>query len=411
MRLINAMVIAAALALGLGAAEARAQAVQLEFLNGLTPPEIPPYQSAIDEFNTAHPDIHITQTNSPWTEFWQQLQVRTASGTMPDVWRFVPGYGAQWLYGHQLLDLTPYVKNDPDINLSDANQTMLKYMTLDGKLYGIGYDFNGTAIFYSPELFDKAGVPYPKDGWTTQQMADAAETISKKLSTDGHKVWGLTGLTPDWTFEGWYHAFGTTMISSDNKFGANNAAGAATLAYFQDMIKAGAMPIPNQSDPSGAATALFISGNAAMLLGSGHTVTTFNDAGLDYGVARLPVGPAAQAGAGLGGSYVIQASTKYPDQAYQFLKYIISSPVMTKVITTGIPARDSAMARLDGHWKEFADNIKGGVPFPAVNGSLQVIDLQTQIFANVWNGTTEPAAALEEVAKQADPILASKAVD
>ena len=72
MKLINAMVIAAAMALSLGAPEARAQAVELGFWNGHTPPENPPYQSASDEFNAAHPDIHITQTNSPWTEFGQR---------------------------------------------------------------------------------------------------------------------------------------------------------------------------------------------------------------------------------------------------------------------------------------------------------------------------------------------------
>lgn len=396
-----------ALAIALGGHGAQAQTAEMEFLNGLTPPEVPPYQQAVDDFNAANPSVHITQTNSPWNEFWQQLQVRTASGTMPDIWRFVPGYGASWLYGHQLLDITDYVKNDPDINLDDANQTMLKYMTLDGRLYGIGYDFNGTVVYYNPALFDKAGVPYPKDGWTTDELANAAKTVSEKLSTPDSKIWGLGGLVPDWTWEGWLHAFGATMITADGKYGANNDAGVAALNYFLGMINDKTMLVP--TDSADESNTLFISGRLAMVLGSGHTITTFEDAGIDFGITKLPVGPAGQAGVGLGGSYVIDAHTKHPDEAYKFLKYITSGPVMAKVITTGLPARDSAMTDLDDNWKAFGEKLKGNVPFNAVNGSFQVIDLEQRTFANVWNGTMTPEAAVADIAAKADAILAEKA--
>ena len=404
------LIAALAAPLMLASLVAHAQPVELEFLNGLTPPEIPPYQAAIDAFNKANPDIHVTQTNSPWTEFWQQLQVRTAAGTMPDVWRFVPGYGAQWLFGHQLLDITPYVKKDPGVNLPDANQTMLKYMTLDGKLYGIGYDFNGHAVFYNPDLFDKAGVPYPKDGWTTEDLAKAARTISQKLSTPNHKVWGYSGFSPDYSSDGWYRAFGATMITDDGKYGANNDAGVAMLSFFADMIKDGAAPIPDQKDPQGAAMSLFLSGNLAMKEGAGHDVTTLADAGFKYGLVKLPVGPAGPAGVGIGGSYVIDVHTPHPEEAYRFLSYITSGPVMAKVVTTGIPARNSAMQTLRPDWRAFAEKISGTAAFNAVNGSFQVMDIQKQVFANVWNGTEEPAAALADAAKQADAVLTEKAV-
>ena len=240
------------LAIGLGAA-AQAAPVELTFANALSLPQVEPYQKAIDDFNSANPGIHVTMLNSPWIEYWQQRQVDTASGKLPDIWLFVPGFGAQWFYGNQLMALNPYLDKDANANLPDANQTMLKYMTLDGKLYGIGYDFNGHAIFYNPALFDRAGVAYPKPDWTMADMANAAKTISQKLSTDGKKVWGIAGFVGDWQLEGWYHAFGTTMIGPDNKYAANNDAGRATIQYFADLVKAGAEPIPDAKDPGGQA--------------------------------------------------------------------------------------------------------------------------------------------------------------
>ncbi|MBZ9939319.1 sugar ABC transporter substrate-binding protein [Mesorhizobium sp. BR1-1-16] len=400
---------AAALALAFGGVAAEAAPVELTFANALSLPQVEPYQKAIDEFNAANPDIHVTMLNAPWSEYWQQRQVDTASGKLPDVWLFVPGFGAQWLYGDQLLPLDDYIAKDPGINLPDANQTMLKYMTLNGKLYGIGYDFNGVAIFYNPALFEEAGVPLPKDGWTTDDFANAAKTISTKLSKDGRKVWGLAGIGTDWVLDGWYRAFGTTMIGADGKYDANNDAGRATIQFFADMVKDGVAPIPDQKDSSGQAQSLFISGNLAMALGVGHTVTILDDAGVDYNIARLPVGPAGQAGVGLGGSYVISAATPHKDEAFKFLSYITSGPVLAKVVTTGVPARESAWSNLSEHMADFAKKIQGFAAFNAPKGSFQVMDLQNQVLSGVWNGSVDVPTAMNDLTQKADAALAAAA--
>lgn len=388
---------------------AKAEPVELIFANALSLPQVAPYQEAVDAFNEANPDIQVTMINAPWSEYWQQRQVETASGTLPDIWLFVPGFGAQWLYGGQLLSLDDYVANDPDINLPDANQTMLKYMTLDDTLYGIGYDFNGQVVYYNPEMFDEAGVPYPAEGWTTEDFASAARTISETLSTDNRKVWGLAASNFDWTAEGWYRGYGATMIDDNGQFGANNDGGIAAISLFADLVKDGIMPIPDQKDASGQAQSLFIGGNAAMALGVGHTTFIFEDAGVDFGIARLPVGPEAQVGTGLGGSYVITADTDHPDAAYKFLAYITSGPVLAKVVTTGVPARESAWGQLSDRMTEFAGKVQGFEPFNAVKGSFQVMDIQKRVLSEVWNGTIDVPEAMERIATDANAALEAAA--
>lgn len=397
--------------LGLGVAAVQAQQVELTFANALSLPQVEPYQRAVDEFNAANPDIKVTMINSPWAEYWQQRQVDTASGNLPDVWLFVPGFGAQWLYGNQLLPLNEYTDADPNIDLADANQTMLKYMTLDDKLYGIGYDFNGQVVFYNQELFDEAGVPYPEEGWTTDDLAAAARTISEALSTDGRQVWGFVGGGTDWVLEGWYRGFGSTMITPEGTYGANDEGGVQAIQFFADMIRDRVQPIPDQRDPSAQAQSLFISGNAAMILGVGHTTYILEDAGVDFGIARLPVGPAGQVGTGLGGAYVITASTPHPDEAYRFLSYITSGPVLAKVVTTGVPARNSAWGQLSDRMTEFAEKVQGFEPFNAVKGSFQVMDIQKRILSEVWNGTKDVATAMSEIAAEADQALADAAAN
>lgn len=397
--------------LGLGLTGAQAQPVELTFANALSLPQVEPYQKAVDEFNAANPDIKVTMINAPWSEYWQQRQVDTASGKLPDIWLFVPGFGAQWLYGNQLLPLNSYVDADPDIDLADANQTMLKYLTLDDTLYGIGYDFNGQVVYYNPDLFEQAGVPAPTEGWTTEDLDNAARTISESLSTDSRKVWGFAGGGTDWVLEGWYRGFGSRMITDDGKYGANNEGGIAAIEYFSDMIHDGITPIPDPKDPNGQAQSLFISGNVAMILGVGHTTYILDDAGVDFGIARLPVGPEAQVGTGLGGAYVITASTPHPDEAYRFLAYITSGPVLAKVVTTGVPARNSAWGQLSDHMTEFAEKVQGFEPFNAVRGSFQVMDIQRRIMSEVWNGTKDVATAQQEIEAEANAALADAAAN
>lgn len=393
----------------LGTGTSRAQPVELTFANALSLPQVEPYQRAVDEFNAANPDIKVKMINTPWVEYWQQRRVDTASGKLPDVWLFVPGFGAEWLYGNKLLPLNKYTDADPTINLPDANQTMLKYMTLNGKLYGIGYDFNGQVVYYNPKLFDEAGVAYPKDGWTTDDLATAARTISKKLNGNGRKVWGFAGASAEWVFEGWFRGFNSRMITDDGKYGANNEGGAQTISFFMDMIKDGVMPIPDQKDPNAQAQSLFIGGTAAMALGVGHATYIFSDAGVDFGIARLPVGPAGQVGTGLGGAYVISADTRYPDAAYKFLAYITSGPVLAKVVTTGVPARTSAWGKLSDRMTEFAGKVQGFEPFNAVKGSFQVMDIQKRVLSEVWNGSKDVPAGLAQIATEADAALAKAA--
>lgn len=402
---------AALAALGLGLGAAQAQPVELTFANALSLPQVEPYQKAVDEFNAANPDIKVTMINAPWSEYWQQRQVDTASGKLPDIWLFVPGFGAQWLYGDQLLPLNSYVDADPTIDLADANQTMLKYLTLNDKLYGIGYDFNGQVVYYNPELFDEAGVPHPAEGWTTDDLNSAARTISEKLSTGSRKVWGFAGGGTDWVLEGWYRGFGSRMITDDGKYGANNEGGIKAIQFFADLIHDGIMPIPDPKDPNGQAQSLFIGGNAAMILGVGHTTYILDDAGVDFNIARLPAGPVAQIGTGLGGAYVITASTPHADAAYKFLAYITSGPVLAKVVTTGVPARNSAWGQLSEHMTEFAEKVQGFEPFNAVKGSFQVMDIQKRIMSEVWNGTKDVPTAQAEIEAEANAALADAAAN
>lgn len=76
-------------------------------------------------------------------------------------------------------DITPEIKKFKyDLNRLDPGTVALAKQLADGGMYGLPIVGSPTAITYNKDLFDKFGVPYPKDGMTWDEFLD----VSKKMS-------------------------------------------------------------------------------------------------------------------------------------------------------------------------------------------------------------------------------------
>ena len=102
---------------------------------------------------------------------------------------------------------------------------------------------------------------------------------------------------------------------------------------------------------------------------------------------------------------MISQSSPHKDEAYKFLSYITSGPILAKVVTTGVPARQSAWVGLNEHMSDFAKKIQGFASFNAAKGSFRVMDLQDKVLSKVWNGTEDVPTAMNELALQANAAL------
>lgn len=86
-------------------------------------------------------------------------------------------------------DLSPFVaKSKLDLKAYDpaAVQTAQVYSG-GGKLYALPFSLNFTATFYNKDIFDKFGVPYPKDGLTWDDALDTAKRISRVMDGISYK--------------------------------------------------------------------------------------------------------------------------------------------------------------------------------------------------------------------------------
>ncbi|MDF2720833.1 MAG: family 1 extracellular solute-binding protein [Paenibacillus sp.] len=69
--------------------------------------------------------------------------------------------------------------NPVDLNVfSKPNIDWIAELGPKGELFGLPFDLNHYALFYNKDIFDKRGVPYPKDAMSWEELLD----LSKKLT-------------------------------------------------------------------------------------------------------------------------------------------------------------------------------------------------------------------------------------
>ncbi|TMV45249.1 carbohydrate ABC transporter substrate-binding protein [Paenibacillus mesophilus] len=104
-----------------------------------------------------------------------------ASGTVPDI--FVGSKGAlpNQLNGLSLTeDIGALIKNNNyDLSKLDPVAVDIMQKATNGKIVGLPLNLNVNALYYNKNLFDKFGVPYPKDGMTWDETYELAKKLTR----------------------------------------------------------------------------------------------------------------------------------------------------------------------------------------------------------------------------------------
>lgn len=160
----------------------------LTYLMWGRPEEIKAVQKFITEFNKIYPEIKVNVIHT--AQYYDKLKTMIAGGEPPDVMymgsEYFPGYVARGT----LLDLTPYIENDPDtklkkFNIKDYFPETVKPFMYNGRYYGIPKDFTTMVVYYNKDLFDKEGIEYPNRNWTWEEFKNAAIKLTKDTDGDG----------------------------------------------------------------------------------------------------------------------------------------------------------------------------------------------------------------------------------
>ena len=155
------------------------------------------------------------------------------------------------------------------------------------------------------------------------------------------------------------------------------------------------MPDASITDALGDA---FEQGQAAMEANGSWLVPTHQAAGIDFGIAPLPKGPAGQATSINPTGAVVYKGTKNPDAAWEFVKYLASPAAQKKLmeLKASLPANKEVLSgpfatSFDGA-KVLADAIDYAHIKPSFKGYNDLTTaLQNELDANVFNAPNKTA--------------------
>ncbi|MFC3767097.1 ABC transporter substrate-binding protein [Paenibacillus sp. GCM10012303] len=135
------------------------------------------------------PDYTIKYIQSTKGNSMEEL---LASGTRFDIfYQTIGNYEGQVFPNRIEYDMSELIaKHKVDLNRFEPTVMDALKQTSNGKMYALPVITNNLLLYYNKDLFDKFGVPYPKDGMTWEQISE----LSKKLSRtdEGTQYFGFT---------------------------------------------------------------------------------------------------------------------------------------------------------------------------------------------------------------------------
>jgi multiple sugar transport system substrate-binding protein len=373
-------------------------------------------QRIIKDFHASHPNINVKIQLTPSDSYWTKLQTAVTAGTAPDVF-WMNTYNAKYYaINGALLDLDDKVKSS-HLNMNNYVNSIRSAYTINGKVYGIPKDVNGFGLCYNKTLFRLAGLRPPDASWTWNDVITAA----RKLTDPSKHVYGFAAREDDGTatYLTVLQAGGQIISANGKKSGYDKPGTIKGIQFWTDMInKYHASPTLQQTTETDP-LAMLTSGKVAMYYCGSWEPEEI--AAVPYGKANINIAPLPKGPAGNRNFYanglgnVIEAKTKHPQQAWEFVQFLGSKQAAQIQSRTGtvIPAFKGAAASYAKAIPEFdmqvlLDSLPNSTLYPSSKNTLAWQDYAIQQFANAWTGKSSVADVARRVAKKMNQDLAAE---
>lgn len=374
-------------------------------------------QDVVKDFEKENPTIKVNVEVSDWDSYWDKLKVLHAAGTPPDVFAMDAPLYADWASRGALLNLQPFIDKEPDTLKGVYPIALKNYERPDG-YYGLPRDLQTIVLFYNKDMFDKAGVEYPSETWTMEDLRAAAKKLTLDANNDGTiDQWGF--YTDLWDMELFWSSviwsYGGELLSSDySKTLLAEPKAREAWALIKSMTHEDhSFPTEPSSftydeDPFGE-------GKVAMTTGGHWVVPGYATLDFSWNVAPMPRGPAGRATSVTSGGFVISKQSKSPEAAWKFVKFGVSEAAQKRMSELGfaIPILESVATgpayvqqkTADIDHRMFVDAIEYAHLKPSFKGYEEWSSVIGDSMTAVWEGENTVDEVLDELVVQADQVL------
>ena len=278
-------------------------------------------QAMCDAYTAQHPNVKIEVQVTSWNEYWTKLEAAATSGQMPDIFWMHTNELLKYADNGMLADCSDIVDTSKfsEVSLSNASGS-------DGTLYAVPKDKDTVGLVYHKEMFDAAGVSYPDESWTWDDLTDASQKIYDATGKYGYMAYGDDQLGY-WNFV--YQNGGYILNEDKTQAGFTQPATAEAMKFYIGLQQYDWCPDQNYFAETAPGTAFFSEKGAMFFEGDWNILAelqNYPEMQGKWDVAVLPKAPNPVSGDGRatisnGLSYATAANNKNLDTVKDVLKF------------------------------------------------------------------------------------------
>lgn len=346
-------------------------------------------QAMLEEFHAQQPNIRVFFTLDP-ENLEEKMLADMQAGTAPDVFQGCCSFFPIWAQKGYTLDLRAYVESDLDrATIEDWDPAQYKALfTQTGEQFGLPKYHGALALYYNKELFEAASIPFPDSSWNHTDYLNAMRRLAK--DTDGDDINNIWGSMIDISWDRiqvHVNEWGGHFVDPEDPTRSLMAEAPALQALewlrarmWDDQV----MPTRLNMQNMGTRQA-FTAGRLAMVEdGSWALKDILTNAPFRVGVAPFPAGPVRRATLATTDGFAIYQRTRYPDAAWELLKFLISKNYGRAMAKAHFlqPARASLVDEWAGYIRsEFPEKAKDVDITAFADGHLKGYSVVAEIFA------------------------------
>lgn len=258
---------------------AHAQRVTLEIVAYWSAPAtVAALRGLIDDYNAAHPNVEAKFTYIPFGELLSRVLTMAAVKRLPPVVVLDNPDVPRAVKAGFLRDLTPEVSAWPEWpNFYPGPKNAV---TVDRRVYGIPVGSNSLTLFYNERLFREAGLTRPPETWS--ELIEYASRLTKP------PVFGVAFSARN-TEEATWQWLPLLWSNGGSLLDLSSPKAADALRVWVELVSKGYASRDVVNWGQGHVGEQFIAGRAAMIIMGPWMLPTFVGAGIDFGIAPIPV--------------------------------------------------------------------------------------------------------------------------
>ncbi|MCP1109094.1 ABC transporter substrate-binding protein [Ohessyouella blattaphilus] len=374
----------------------------------------PFYDEAIAAYEAEHPDVNIEVQITPYKggEYWTKLEASAAGGTAPDVFWINVLHAESYFDGGILKDLSDVAE---EVALEENYpEALVEAYNFSDQQIGLPKDFDTNALWYNKDIFDKAGVEYPTDDWTYEDLVATATELKEAGLEEG-----VYPFVCPVDFQTWYYptvfANGGWILNDDKtETGYADPKTQEGIQCWIDMIDQGLSPSSSVLAETSADT-LFGAGQTAMVLAGSYMTPEYltNDAiNKSIDLVEFPEFNGEEPNVINGLGYAVFEGTKHEKEAKEFVAWLMSEEAMKLQGEAGtvISARNDAQHFFADSNKEinlaaYTNHADKAVPLPVCKVAAELYDLELSKLKLAYAGEESLEEVCKELKISADELL------